>query len=166
MKSCCSNDVCNKIKLQICSDWLSLCAEFALLGNTLKWFKQAALHLVWTVFFEWMIFLGCRVHMGQEGSPGLLRGIFRGRSYLNSRRPETQSFTLPGQVLKRESAGIMGTDRAVEPKGSRGDLTVWLGGPLTVRQDQDHQQVYFHWYLSCCHTHLLKKKNMNTPLSS
>lgn len=76
--------------------------------------------------------------MGQQGSPGLLRGIFRGRSYLNSRRPETQSFTLRGQVLKRESAGIMGTNRAVEPKGLRGDLTVWLGGPLTVRQDQDH----------------------------
>ncbi len=114
------------------------------------------------MFFEWMIFLGCRVHMGQQGSPGLLRGIFRGRSYLNSWRPETQPFTLPGQVLKRESAGIMGTECAVEPKGSRGDLTVWLGGPLTVRQDQDYQQVYFHWYFSCCHTHLLKKKNLNT----
>lgn len=86
--------------------------------------------------------------MGQKGSPGLLRGIFRGWSYLNSRRPETQFFTLPGQALKRESAGIMGTDRVVEPKGSTGDLTVRLGGLLTVRQEQDPQQVYFHRYLS------------------
>ncbi|KAI7810241.1 hypothetical protein IRJ41_023865 [Triplophysa rosa] len=42
---------------------------------------------------------------------------------------------------ERGSAGILGTERVVEPEGSAGDLAVRLGRPLTVGRDQDHQQM-------------------------
>lgn len=63
--------------------WLAgaLCRIYASV-KTEKRLEQAALHLVWTVCFGWRIFPGCKGHMGQKGSPGLSRGIFRGGSTL------------------------------------------------------------------------------------
>lgn len=94
--SYCSNHACNKIKPQMCSDWLVQDLRFSKdRKNDLNKLRctSSGQCVLDEEFF--------RGHMGQKGSQGLSRGIFRGGSPLiwAPRGLETQFFTLPGQAL-------------------------------------------------------------------